>query len=712
MPQGFGVVTLHRPSNVDSPDALGEALAILRDVARACRSCGRCIRARARISSASASDPMLDGSRIALLPNRRAISRCWACSRMRALVLTDSGGIQEETTALSVPCLTMRDNTERPITVDQGTNTLVGRDRAYVGACVDDILRTGGKRGRMPELWDGHAAERIAAHLATWLAARSAIARASPSMSTLAAPSGVAPAAALAAPIVNALTIDVEDYFQVSAFAPHIRRSDWDSMRVPRRAQHRPHSRAARRRERERDILHAGLDRRALSGAGPAHRRRRSRAREPRLRSPARDASRARNEFLADIRLAKAMLEDIAGRDVQGYRAPSFSVGADESVGVRLHRRGRLSLQLQHLSDSPRSLRHARRAALRARGTARLARDSGRDGAAVALATGPRAAAAISGCCPTRCRAGRSGASTRIDRQAGDVLLPSVGTRSRPAARRRHRREDALSPLRQPAQHGSRGSRACCAIFAGSRVDRVFLERRRVMEAATMRAARRRGIGCDRRSCACRLRAATSARWDAFRRALPATRRSFIARAGATSSRTSFATACHYLLAERDGAIVRRAAARGSQEPPVRPLRSCRCRFASMAARAADDADADDALIDAAVALAPVAARRASRAAQPRSECAPDWPRQDLYVTFRKALAPDVDANMLAIPRKQRAMVRKGIKHRARAARSTRRPSASFALYADNVHRHGTPPLLEALFRAAAARFSATRAKS
>ena len=71
------------------------------------------------------------------------------------LVLTDSGGIQEETTALAVPCLTMRDNTERPITVEQGTNTLVGRDRARVRACVDDILRTGGKRGRMPELWDG-----------------------------------------------------------------------------------------------------------------------------------------------------------------------------------------------------------------------------------------------------------------------------------------------------------------------------------------------------------------------------------------------------------------------------------------------------------------------------------------------------------------------------------------------------------------------------
>jgi len=87
-------------------------------------------------------------------------------------VLTDSGGIQEEATALDVPCLTMRENTERPITVDQGTNTLVARDRARAAACVDTIVNDGGKRGRMPELWDGHASARIAADLAQWLGAR------------------------------------------------------------------------------------------------------------------------------------------------------------------------------------------------------------------------------------------------------------------------------------------------------------------------------------------------------------------------------------------------------------------------------------------------------------------------------------------------------------------------------------------------------------
>ena len=90
------------------------------------------------------------------------------------MVLTDSGGIQEETTALGVPCLTIRENTERPITVEQGTNTLVGIDpQALIGA-ADMILVGGGKAGRVPEYWDGHTAERIATHLSAWLAQREA----------------------------------------------------------------------------------------------------------------------------------------------------------------------------------------------------------------------------------------------------------------------------------------------------------------------------------------------------------------------------------------------------------------------------------------------------------------------------------------------------------------------------------------------------------
>jgi UDP-N-acetylglucosamine 2-epimerase (non-hydrolysing) len=85
------------------------------------------------------------------------------------IVLTDSGGLQEETTALGVPCLTLRENTERPITVEQGTNTMVGRDVAAIRTEAAGILAGHGKQGRVPELWDGHAADRIADDLAAWL---------------------------------------------------------------------------------------------------------------------------------------------------------------------------------------------------------------------------------------------------------------------------------------------------------------------------------------------------------------------------------------------------------------------------------------------------------------------------------------------------------------------------------------------------------------
>lgn len=77
------------------------------------------------------------------------------------LVLTDSGGIQEETTALDVPCLTLRENTERPVTVSQGTNLLVGTDPRNIIAAAGDILASKRKAGRVPPLWDGKAAERI-----------------------------------------------------------------------------------------------------------------------------------------------------------------------------------------------------------------------------------------------------------------------------------------------------------------------------------------------------------------------------------------------------------------------------------------------------------------------------------------------------------------------------------------------------------------------
>ena len=170
----FGFVTLHRPSNVDRPETLRECLEILRAVARSCRSSVRSTRARAANIERFGLGALLGAPSIAVLPPQGYLETLGLMANA-ALVLTDSGGIQEETTALGVPCLTMRDTTERPITVDEGTNTLVGRDAARTLRLVDEILAGGGKRGRAPELWDGRAAERVAADLAGWLVARHAM---------------------------------------------------------------------------------------------------------------------------------------------------------------------------------------------------------------------------------------------------------------------------------------------------------------------------------------------------------------------------------------------------------------------------------------------------------------------------------------------------------------------------------------------------------
>jgi UDP-N-acetylglucosamine 2-epimerase (non-hydrolysing) len=90
------------------------------------------------------------------------------------MVLTDSGGVQEETTALRIPCLTLRENTERPITVSEGSNAIAGLDPAVILALSRDILRYGGRAGRAPQYWDGRSAERIAGVIQGWLADRHA----------------------------------------------------------------------------------------------------------------------------------------------------------------------------------------------------------------------------------------------------------------------------------------------------------------------------------------------------------------------------------------------------------------------------------------------------------------------------------------------------------------------------------------------------------
>jgi UDP-N-acetylglucosamine 2-epimerase (non-hydrolysing) len=175
--RGYGVVTLHRPSNVDDRHALAECLNALAAVAERLPLVWPVHpRTRANMERFGLSGIVRHDS-VALLPPQGYLEMVGLMSAAR-VVVTDSGGVQEETTALAVPCLTMRENTERPITVEQGTNTIVGRDRARIVAAVDEILASGGKRGRVPELWDGHAAERIARHLAGWLARQGAAAAA------------------------------------------------------------------------------------------------------------------------------------------------------------------------------------------------------------------------------------------------------------------------------------------------------------------------------------------------------------------------------------------------------------------------------------------------------------------------------------------------------------------------------------------------------
>ena len=79
----------------------------------------------------------------------------------RRMVLTDSGGLQEETTVLGVPCVTLRDNTERPVTFTEGTNVLVGNRQESILAAARKVLAGEGRKGAVPDKWDGHAAERI-----------------------------------------------------------------------------------------------------------------------------------------------------------------------------------------------------------------------------------------------------------------------------------------------------------------------------------------------------------------------------------------------------------------------------------------------------------------------------------------------------------------------------------------------------------------------
>ncbi len=158
-PHRYGLVTLHRPSNVDDIVQLTRLLDGLSEIARECplvfpvHPRTRQGIAKARYEVRGAGMRLIDP--VGYLDFLKLM-------KYSSIVLTDSGGIQEETTALGIPCLTIRDNTERPVTLTVGTNRLVGTDTARIVAEAQGVLREGVKDARIPDLWDGKAAPRIA----------------------------------------------------------------------------------------------------------------------------------------------------------------------------------------------------------------------------------------------------------------------------------------------------------------------------------------------------------------------------------------------------------------------------------------------------------------------------------------------------------------------------------------------------------------------
>ncbi|HWF43169.1 MAG TPA: UDP-N-acetylglucosamine 2-epimerase (non-hydrolyzing) [Candidatus Kapabacteria bacterium] len=158
----YALVTLHRPSNVDDPAQLVKFIELFEGMSR---FTPRIIfpvhpRTRKQLEAFGLMGRVLANGQLSLV-DPVGYLEFLSLQDSAALVLTDSGGVQEETTALHVPCITMRENTERPITVEEGSNELLGLDMKRVMEYSERALSGHWKQSRVPKLWDGHAAERI-----------------------------------------------------------------------------------------------------------------------------------------------------------------------------------------------------------------------------------------------------------------------------------------------------------------------------------------------------------------------------------------------------------------------------------------------------------------------------------------------------------------------------------------------------------------------
>ena len=162
----YAVITLHRPSNVDHPETLKGMLRAFQDISKNLRLVIPLHpRTRANIERFGLSDALRALEENAVVTGPAGYVDMLRLVKDSRMVITDSGGIQEETTYLGVPCITLRANTERPSTVTLGTNTLVGSDTGKLLRAVERVMLDSHARGTIPPLWDGHASERIVEHL-------------------------------------------------------------------------------------------------------------------------------------------------------------------------------------------------------------------------------------------------------------------------------------------------------------------------------------------------------------------------------------------------------------------------------------------------------------------------------------------------------------------------------------------------------------------